>query len=54
MITETGNADAERARELRAAIGALLPDRDDSKVLSELVAMMAALRRVEQRLGVRP
>lgn len=55
VITETGSTGVEaRAQELRNAIRALYPDRDDPTVLSELVAHVAELRRVEQRLGARP
>ena len=42
-----------RAQELRAAIGALLPDSDDPTVLSELCVLMAELRRTERQMGVR-
>lgn len=48
-----GAAEA-RAQELRHAISVLLPDSDDPMVLSELCALMSALRRVEQQMGVRP
>ena len=44
----------ERAQELRAAIAQLWGDRDDARVQSELVVLMAELRRVEQRPGSRP
>ncbi len=51
MITQTERRDAEtRVRELRNATGALLPDADDPMVLSELCALMAQLRRVEQEV----
>lgn len=43
-----------RVAELRAAIRALWPDRDDPTCLSEIVALVAQLRRVEQQMGVRP
>lgn len=43
-----------RVRELRRAIATLWPDRDDPRCLSEIVALVAQLRRVEQQLGVKP
>ena len=44
-----GPVEAEaRVRELRAVIRALYPDRDDPTVLSELVARIAELRRIEK------
>ena len=48
MPLDTEHVEAEaRARELRAAIKCLWPDRDDPQVLSELVALKGELRRVE-------
>lgn len=41
------DADA-RIAELRAAIGALWPDRDDVTVMSELVSLVAELRRAQR------
>lgn len=38
----------ERAQELRAVIRTLWPDRDDATVMSELVARVAELRRIEK------
>ncbi len=52
MKTEIGNA--ERMRELRTAISVLLPDADDPRITSELVVLMAELRRAEQAAGLRP
>lgn len=47
--TQTERPDAEvRLRELRAAIAALWPDRDDAGVISELTVLVAELRRAEQ------
>lgn len=51
MITQT---DDLRVRELRSAIAALWRDRDDARVMSELVSLVAELRRAEKRLGVGP
>ena len=51
MITQ---ADDLRVRELRSAIGTLWNDRDDPRVMSELVVLMAELRAAEKRLEVGP
>lgn len=53
-LSGTGPVAVEvRVRELRAAIRSLWPDRDDATVMSELVALMAQLRRVEREQGAR-
>jgi hypothetical protein len=40
-----------RLEELRAVLSRLLPDADDARVLSEIVALRWEIRRLERRLS---